>query len=1070
MENQHPRQPTRHLCSMRSTATCIFTCAALFFLLPVQGTAQGFRVDRFSIDDGLSQSDVNAILQDRRGFLWIATQDGLNRYDGYGFRVYTRHAGDSTSLPDSYIWSLCEDSSGALWLGTNTGGLVRYDPLHETFATFASIPGDTNSIPNNNVTSLAVDASGQLWIGTWGGGLCCRDPRNGRITRYQRGSPGNEGLAGNRVYSLTMDGDILWVGTWEGLCRLNVTTGAFQPVTVPSDIMAPATVYCITIGLYHDAWVGSQTSGLFHLDSNAIVQEWYTARHHGRHHIPSMIVRDAIANQDGTVLLATGDAGLVLFDPSRGVLTSHNNNPNDAHSLSHDVVSRLYRDGSGRLWIGTQGGGLNMYDPRKERFKHYHRQLSPPEDLGNNVVRAFLEDDQGNLWVGTSGGGVTVFNAGRTRAEHFTTASGHLSNDFVLAMCRDVQGAIWVGTLGGGLNRYDERTGTFTVFRHDPGRSSSISDDNISSLHPDSDGILWVGTAGAGLDRFDPRTGEATHFRRENGNPHSLSGTYIWTLYVDNQGTLWVGTWGAGLNRYDKRTGTFTRFTQEAGQLTNNTILSMYEDAAGMLWVGTSGGGLLRFERNAKQFTVFTEQNGLPNNVIYAILSDGRGSLWLSTNRGLSHFLPGTEVFRNYTVSDGLQSNEFNQGAALRLRNGAMVFGGINGFNEFHPDSIHDNPAIPPVVLTAFRVFGNPVYLDTSITYVTGIALPYDWNFLSFEFAALDFTAPARNQYAYKLEGFDKDWVQSGTRRFASYTNLDPGTYTFRVRGSNNDGTWNMTGTGVRLVITPPFWGTWWFRFLAVAGVVTALWLLVRRRLAVARREKEAREEFARQLIGSQERERQRIAAELHDSLGQNLLIIKNRAQLGITDAASPGHALEQFSEISTVAAEAIDEVRHIAYNLRPYQIDRLGLTKALHSIVTRVAQPSSVRFSSSIADVDTVLPKEMEINLYRIVQEGVNNIIRHASATEARVDVIRADQHLIMTIADNGRGFDASRTTSRPPGAGGFGLRGIAERVRILGGTLTIASTPGNGTTLTISLPTAKAPAAGESPTVTPS
>ena len=497
------------------------------------------------------------------------------------------------------------------------------------------------------------------------------------------------------------------------------------------------------------------------------------------------------------------------------------------------------------LWVGTYGGGLNRADPGRKPFRTYRSDPGNPESVGNEIVWTFHEAPDGSVWVGSHGGGLERLDPSTGRWTHYRAKRGDpnsLSDDRVRVICPSRTGHLWVGTDGGGLNRFDPRTGTFVVYRHDPADPASLSHDQIRVLLEDRQGRLWVGTFGGGLDRLDPGTGAFTHFRHDEANPASLGNDVVRALMEDRAGRLWVATHGGGLNLLDRESGTFRRFLPVPGSrsLSSRFIFSLFEDSRGAFWVGTWGGGLNRFDPRDGTAEVLTTADGLPSNNIYGILEDETGRLWMSTNSGLSRFDPAQRTFHNYSESDGLQSNEFNGNAFHRGPSGRMYFGGIKGFTTFLPGAILDNPHVPPVVITRFLKLNREAETPFTIPETSRVEVgPADY-YIAFEFTALDFAAPARNRFKYRMLGFDPDWiaVEAG-RRFATYTNLQPGTYSFQVRASNNDGVWNEEGTSITVVVQPPYYRTWWFR-LILAGLV-ALGVVLGTRAWMARHEERAR-------------------------------------------------------------------------------------------------------------------------------------------------------------------------------------------------------------------------------------
>lgn len=1018
----------------------------------------GLRVRRFTVDQGLSQSDVQAIVRDRQGFLWAGTHDGLNRFDGYTFAVHRNNPADSVSIADNFVWSLCAAGDGSLWIGTFAGGLNRYDPATGHFTRYRHDPRDPHSISWDNITTVIEGHAGGIWAGAWGGGLNYFDPRTGTFARFRHDPADGASIPGDRVYSLaTTPSGKVWVGTWEGLALFDPATRAARrlPRVLPGGRTLTEIQALVPRG-DTALWVGTQRNGLFHVDvaSGHVTPVPLPSEKEGR---KLLSVRALMEDDRGTLWIGTANDGIVLLDLRTGAMTVARNDQLDPRSIGYDAILSLHRQEDGLVWIGTSGAGMNLYNPRHERFELLSDRSPSGIPLSHNLARALLEDGKGRLWVGTSGGGITRLEPGRSGVRYFgsrAVGSSSLGSSYVHSLARDTQGRIWAGTAGDGLWRSDAAGERFARLPRGTGDPHGSASDLIGALLAARDGAVWVGYQGAGLERRDPETGKTQRWTRKSGDSTTLSGDYIFALFEGSGGEIWVGTWGQGLSRYDPRSGTFRRWLHapsDPGSLPANTVNTVMEDRRGRIWVGTAGGGVAMLDLEAGRFRTIGEAQGLPNGVVYGILEDARGRLWVSTNYGMARVDPASGAVRAFFAADGLQGNEFNLGAALSGRDGRFYFGGVNGVTVFHPDSVRNDTATPDVVLTSFRVFDRPVHLDTLITLAREVVLEQPQNFFSFEFSALDFSSPEQVAYAYRMEGFDRDWVSTSGRRYASYTNLDPGRYLFRVRAANREGVWTSGGVAVRVTITPPFWSTWWFRALALLAAGGAVTMAARRRLSRDRRERQAREEFARGLLQSEEKERSRIAGELHDSLMQSLLIAKNRALLALRKPDDPATLRNGLDEIAGVMTGALDEVRRVAHNLRPYQLDRLGLTKALHSLATAAGESSEVRFTVDLDDLDSAFDRDGAILLYRVVQEAVNNVLKHSGAGEAHISAQRNAGEVILTVRDNGRGMAAA---GKDPHELGFGMSGIAERIRMLGGTMSVESAAGKGTALHLRVP----------------
>ncbi|MEQ8995883.1 MAG: two-component regulator propeller domain-containing protein [Coleofasciculus sp. B1-GNL1-01] len=739
------------------------------------------KFEHITVKDGLSQSGVATIIQDNQGMMWFGTQDGLNKYDGYNFTVYKRKEDSSISLSDNFILSLYEDHLGTIWIGTENGGLNEFDRTTEKFTHYIHDSHNLKSISSNYVSSIYEDSWGKLWVGTGGGGLNQFNRETHQFTHYTHNPDDSNSLSNNTVLSIYEDSwGKLWVGTdGGGLNQFNRETGQFIHYTHnpnDSNSLSNNTVSSIIEDRFGNLWLATSS--------------WQV-------------------NSYGTAL--------DKFEPKIEKFTHYTHDPANPNSLSDNIVGYIFRGNSEILWFGTGFSGIDKLDTKERKFVDYKHDPAIQQSLIDNHISSIYDSGSGLVWIGTYNKGLDKFDRETeqfTSYTHNSDKQNSLSSDNIWSIYEDHSSIVWIGTGGGGLNKFDQKTGQFTYYTNDKDNPHSLNDDYIWSIYEDHFGVLWIGTFHGGLNKFDRETERFTHYKYDPNDPYSLSDNNIFFIYEDYENILWIGTVNGGLNKFDRETEKFTRYTHNPNNpnsLSYDRVLSINEYPAGTLWIGTYGGGLNKFDIATETFTHYTENDGLPSNSVVGILADDNGNLWLSTGNGLSKFNPEAETFRNYDVGDGLQGNEFDGVKAYaKTKDGAMLFGGLNGFNLFYPDQVKDNPHIPPIVITDFRIFDKSVQLNPAISVAKEIKLSYKDDFFSFKFAALDYTNPEKNQYAYKLEGFDHDWIYSGTRRYASYTNLDPGTYTFRVKGSNNDGVWNEEGTSLTITIIPPPWKTGW--------------------------------------------------------------------------------------------------------------------------------------------------------------------------------------------------------------------------------------------------------------------
>jgi len=820
----------------------------LLFMETLGATDQDLTFEQIFLEHGLSQSIVQCICQDRSGFMWFGTEDGLNQFDGYEFTVLRNDPADSNSLSYNNITALCEDFSGNLWIGTFYGGLNCYNPRTRRIRRFQNDPGNPNSLSHNNIHVIYEDADHTLWIGT-DNGLNQLEPgdENFRFIRHQHSDAPNS-LSHNTIRAICegAQGE-LWIGTDAGLNQL--ISGPEKPhitryFPAPNGL-SHAEIYALRLDHQGILWIGTRGYGLNCLNPTTGKFIRFAADPKNPQWLSHNEIYAIHADRDGNLWLGTNGGGLCWLNSARNEFRTFRHDPVNPASISYNEIRALYEDQSGLIWIGTYGAGIDKVDRGKTQFTRYEPSPHDANSLNQPIVWSIFEDSTGIIWIGTHGGGLNRFDRRTNTWKHFRHRPGDptsLSHDIVRLVREDHAGNLWLATHGGGICRFDRRTEIFTCYTHQPDNPASLAGDQIRCIYADRSGTIWVGTYGAGLDKM-VQPGVFVHFRNQPGDSTSLSNDFVRTICEDSTGALWIGTEGGGLNRMDPATGEFIHFRARPNSptnLNNDYIFTIYDDQRGQLWLGTWGGGLNKFQKATGEFTHYTEADGLPNDAIYGILEDDRANLWLSTNNGLSRFDPVTETFQNYTVEDGLQSNEFNGGAYFKSSRGEMFFGGIKGFNAFFPAEIQSNQFVPPVIITAFSKLNREIIFDIPFSEIDRLDLSYRDYVFSFEFAALDFTAPEKNQYAYQMEGLDTDWLRTDSKkRFATYTTLAPGEYTFRVKGSNCDGVWNETGSTLKIRISPPFWQTWWFRLLSLASL-TALslalgFLFVRRRMKTVR-------------------------------------------------------------------------------------------------------------------------------------------------------------------------------------------------------------------------------------------
>ncbi len=1074
--------------------------------LPASVAAQSpeIRFEHVSIDHGLSQNTVYAIVQDRLGFLWIGTGDGLNRYDGYSLEVLRSAPNDLNSLSHNLIRAIFEDREGILWIGTGDG-LNRYDRRTRTFTRYQHDPAVDGSLSADLVSAIHQDRAGVLWVGTAGGGLDRLEPGRSGSFIHLRNNPADPlSLSHDSVRSLFEDGQgNLWVGTQQGLNRIDAATRRLTRYL--PDATAGAGGYNSISSILEDQqgrlWLGTW-SGLMRFDPAKAAFDFFGDSTKGKDPVD---VRALEQDRDGSLWLGTGGRGILTFDPVKETFVSQvTHDPRQSSSLSGNNVTAFRRDRSGALWIGSSGDGLNKLDPAAKAFAHYGRDPAAPQGLSDNMITAIHEDRAGRLWIGTRNAGLNRLDRRSEAASTRHSPPGvrtlradprdakRLARDDVRAIVEDSAGTLWVGTEAGGLHRL-EPDGSFTRFGHDPDDPGSLRDNDVWALHEDRRGTLWIGTYGGGLSRYDRAKNAFITYLHDPSDPGSLASNIVRAIYEDTRGSLWIGTGGGGLDRFDPSPRSmgapppvFQHYRHDPGDsasLSSDQVLTILEDRAGSLWFGTHGGGLNRLVPGTTDgpantsFRFYTQKDGLASDVVYGLLEDEKGFLWMSTNAGLSRFDPRTGSFRNYDVTDGLQSREFNAGAYFKGRRGEMFFGGIDGFNAFFPAHIVDNPYVPPVVLTSFRKFNREVPLESEPAFLSTVTLGPRESVFSFEFAALSFAAQRKNQYAYRLVGFRDQWTQLGTKRDVTFTNLNPGAYTLEVRAANNDGVWNPRPLALRVVVEPPFWRTWWFASaagFAFVGMLGGGYLFrtrtIRRNNRALQAEIVERLRVEKQLeannkeLEARNAEMERFVYTVSHDLKTPLVTIKGYVGLlerTASEAAADPAAFQRMGDDLGRIGRAADTMRRLLEDL--LHLSRVGRPMNAPAVIalSGVAQEAAALVTGagdrSIAEmsIDPSMPpvKGDRMRLLEVYQNLIDNAIKfcgEGATSRVEIGARQGPEQVLCWVRDNGIGIDAryqekvfglfERLDQRISGTG-VGLAVVKRVVEAHGGRIWVES-----------------------------
>ena len=1054
------------------------------------------RFGHLTTAEGLSQEDVHVIHQDSLGFLWFGTEDGLNRYDGNALRVLRPTPFDTTSLGGAWVVGLADDGAGGLWVATETEGLDRYDPRHETFDHLARGAATSGSLGSHNLWVMLRARDGTLWLGARTEGLTRLDPATGVVTTFRHDPSDRESLSDDNIQALVEDEDGgIWVGTAQGgLDRFDPRTGTFAhhrraPERLPHD-----DVRALMVDGGGGLWIGT-AGGLARYDR---VTDTFTVFRHDprdRRSLGSNDVRALLETPDGALWVGTGQ-GLDRLAPASGDVTRYRHEPTDPASLGPGAVRTLYFDRSGVLWVGMESG-LSWFAWSAPRFPVVTHDPADSNSLSAPGVWSFHQDRDGTLWVGTE--------AGLDRFDPLTGAVTHYRHDpadpstitpgWVVSLFEDSEGAFWVGTRrdgvrAGGLSRFDRATGTVAErFVGDPADPTSLMSDNPWHLFEDSQNRLWVLSGSTGcLNLMDRAAGTFTRFCHDPGDPNTPGYDAAKQAVEQPAGVLWLATWGGGLDRFDTRTGVWTHYRHDpddVNTLAEDYILSVFKDAQSVLWLGTYGGGLDRFDPATETVDHFTEAtSGLPNDVVYAIEGDADGRLWISTNRGLTRFDPATGRFRTFGLQNGLQDLEFNAVASYRASSGELFFGGIKGFNRFFPGRIIDDPAPPPVVLTRLRIRGVPVEigdgspLEQALPFTRELRLRTEQHDLALTFAALDFTDPAGNRYRYRLEGYDEAWFESSPERTATFTNLDPGRYTFRVQAATSAGVWSEDGATLALVVATPWWGRWWayvsYALLAL-GLGTALY-----RARRARHEEQHHMEIER-IEGEKLREldqaRSRFFANVSHEFRTPLTLT-----IGPLDDVRTGLYGELSPEVDEQLALAqrnagrvlalINQILDVArlesgrMHLRARRLDLGAFVAGVAQAFAPLADRKGISLDVRVPDAGAEVWADPE-QLQKVFANLLSNALKYTPTGGAVRVTVHVDEQVVHTVVrDSGPGISEADLphvferfyrvdeshARRQPGTG-IGLALVKELVDLHGGTITVKSEEGFGSRFTVTL-----------------
>lgn len=1038
------------------------------------------RFSHYTISEGLSQNSIQAICQDSLGFMWFGTKDGLNKFDGYNFTVFKFDQFDSNSISSNYVSALALDTKGQLWIGMESGHINRMDPVTHEVTHFVDKTITSGSV-KSSVSYIHAGQDSRVFFGTRGNGIIVFDSKTNSFSRYCETCPGYE-LPSNISTTLTHDRKgRFWLGTHDkGLFVADNNFSNWKHIKFPDrmdDIMPSKRVEHVYCDTNDDLWIGTASQAYLYSNFNDTLTVIDIPKTNEKLRTHSVL---SIVQQRNTIWMMVYLVGLVEYDIETQRIILHKEEPCNPSSILSNGLSKLFVDKSKNLWIATAGFGVSKLSANHDNFSLYQKSADKTNSLCAESIRAITEDSAGHVYIGGYGG-VTVFNKFRQGdymhiLYDLNDTVNSLRTDAVHSLLVDSYNNLWIGLEGMALHRIDQKTDKLYTYniRFDENKPEDILANLTYELFQDSNGQIWIGMA-HGLLLYHK---ESDTFTKYLNNENDGAGYTVYAIQEDENGNLWLGT-RSGLIYFNTRTKQHRLFDSLYEDVHNTLPLNIYSiliDDNNVLWLGTDGYGILKFtfkndylNFQESTFTQVFKRTQLEKAVVYGILQDDANNLWFSTNNGLYNYKPQSKSLVQYTEADGVQSDEFNNNAFYKAIDGRLYFGGIKGVTAFYPDRIRQENLQSKVVITDIRLLNNEQSKNVNYATIDMLQVDYQNNYVGFEFASLDFIAPEKNEFSVRMIGYNDEWDFIGTRRFVEYSNLPPGQYQFQVKASNNAGIWNEKPTTLDIVIRPPFFQTAWFKLIIILIVIALIIVFVRLRLASYSQEQlklqqqiktqkqkleleKLRYEYAvsKALIEGQNSEQKRISEDLHDGLGQTLTAASLNLMALENELKSPNVKQQEYlNSLKKLLNNTIHDIRNISHNLMPSLLEEEGLESALDELCNRNLKGIKMDISLQINGLDERIDENIEISVFRIVQEVISNTIKHASASSLNIRLTKEGNQLILDTIDDGIGFNPETTRKK-----GIGLKNITVRTTLLKGNIKVDSVPGKGTHIRIEIP----------------